>query len=256
MTILSMRKSMTRGLTAGCLALALTACAATSTAISKRNLDVQSRMSDTIFLDPVAPEDRTVYLEVRNSTDKADFDIETSIEQAIADRGYILVDDPTAAQYILQANVLQAGKNSRSAADDAFGGGFGSTILGGAVGAGAGAVGGAVGGNDTLLIAGGAILGAAAATVADAFVQDVTYTVITDIQVSERAPDGLIIDQEETASVNQGSSGSILQSSVTTSDRKRHRTRVVSTAEKVNLDWPEAAPQLVAGVTRTISGIF
>ena len=47
------------------------------------------------------------------------------------------------------------------------------------------------GGNqDTGSIIGGGLLGAAVETAAGAFVQDVTYTAITDIQVSERATDG------------------------------------------------------------------
>ena len=39
-------------------------------------------------------------------------------------------------------------------------------------------------------------------------------------------------------------------------DLRRYRTRVVSTAEQANLDWPDAAPQLVAGLSRSIGGIF
>jgi hypothetical protein len=35
------------------LLLALSGCAATTTAISKRTLDVQTRMTDSIFLEPV-----------------------------------------------------------------------------------------------------------------------------------------------------------------------------------------------------------
>ena len=39
-------------------------------------------------------------------------------------------------------------------------------------------------------------------------------------------------------------------------DRKRYRTRVVSTAERVNLDWPQSAPDLVDGMSRSIAGMF
>ena len=55
---------------AACLGLALSGCAATSTAVAKRNLDVQTKMSDTIFLDPVSPDQRTVYVDVKNTSDK------------------------------------------------------------------------------------------------------------------------------------------------------------------------------------------
>lgn len=239
------------------LGLVLSGCAATTTAVAKRNLDVQTKMTDTIFLDPVPPDERTVYVEVKNTSDKPDLDVEAQIRSAVAARGYRLVSDPRQARFILQANVLQAGRSSETAAEAAYNGGFGSSVLGGAVGGAAGyGLGRAhLGMNDTVAAIGGALLGAAASGIADAYVQDTTYTIVTDLQVSERTP-GTVVSQSEQASIAQGSSGTITQSSSSTSDRKRYRTRIVSTANKVNLDWPEAAPQLVAGLSRSIAGIF
>lgn len=40
-------------------ALSVGGCAATHTAIAKRDLDVQNKMTDTIFLDPVGPAQKT-----------------------------------------------------------------------------------------------------------------------------------------------------------------------------------------------------
>lgn len=37
---------------------------------------------------------------------------------------------------------------------------------------------------------------------------------------------------------------------------KTYQTRVVSSANKVNLEWVEAAPALRTGLTRAISGMF
>jgi outer membrane lipoprotein SlyB len=238
--------------------LALSGCAATQTAVAKRNLDVQTRMSDTIFLDPVPPESRTVYVDVRNTSDKPDFDIAPQIRDSIAARGYRVVADPRQAHFILQANVLQAGRSSETAAESAYNGGFGSSVLGGAAGGAAGyGLGKAgMGVNDTVGAIGGALLGAAISGVADAYVQDTTWTIITDLQVSERVGPGVVVSQGEQASLQQGTSGTVSQSSSTTTDMKRYRTRIVSTAEKVNLDWPQAAPDLVAGMTRSIGGIF
>lgn len=238
-------------------AVGLQGCAATHTAVAKRNLDVQTKMTDTIFLDPAPPEQRTVYIDLRNTSDKPDFDMLPQVREAIAARGYTVVDDPRRAHYILQANVLQAGRNSETAAEQAYSGGWGSTFWGGAagtaVGYGIGRAG--IGVNDTLGAVGGGLIGSALSGVADAFVQDTTYTIITDVQISERVP-GQVISQTESASLAQGSSGTISQSSSSTTDAKRYRTRIMSTAEKVNLDWPQAAPDLVAGMSRSIAGIF
>jgi len=236
--------------------LALSGCAAGSTAIAKRNLDVQTKMSDTIFLDPVSPDQRTVYVDVKNTSDKPDLDLAPQIRAAIAARGFRVVDDPRAAQFVLQANVLQAGRSSETAAQAASGSGFGGTLLGsaagGAAGYGLGAAG--LGVNNTVGAIGGALLGAAVATAADSYVQDTTYTIVTDIQIAEKT-DG-VVSQSEQASLAQGSSGTITQSSSNTTDVKRYRTRIVSTANKVNLDWYEAAPDLSRGMTRSIAGLF
>jgi Enterobacterial TraT complement resistance protein len=231
------------------LVLALSGCAAGSTAIAKRNLDVQTRMSDTVFLDPVPPDERTVYVDVRNTSDRPDFDIAPQVRAAVEARGYRVVEDPRDARFVLQANVLQAGRYSESASEAAYGSGFGGTLVGGAAGGAAGYGLGAagVGVNDTV---------AAIAGAADAYVQDTTYTIVADVQVSERAPAGVVVSQSEQANLEQGSSGTVSQSTSTVTDAKRYRTRIVSTAEKVNLEWAEAAPDLVAGMTRSIAGIF
>ncbi len=234
------------------LALLLAGCAATTTAISKRNLDVQTKMTETVFLDPVPPAERTVFVQVRNTSDKPDFDIEPAVKASIESRGYRVVDDPTQAHYLLQANVLQAGKNSDGAAEKTFAGGFGGTILGGAAGAGVGRV----ISDDPAVIIGGALAGAAASAVANAFVQDVTYSIISDVQVSERAAKGVVVTENARQNLSQGTSGNRVLSSTETSDWKRYRTRVMSKANKVNLSFEEASPELVAGLTRSIANIF
>jgi outer membrane lipoprotein SlyB len=252
--------SVAARLTAGTLllVLGLSGCAAGTTAVAKRNLDVQTKMSETIFLDPVGPEERTVYVDVRNTSDQPGLDISPQVRAAVEARGYRVVEDPRDARFVLQANVLQAGRSSPTATEVARGDGFGGTLLGGAAGGAAGYGLGAagIGVNNTVAAIGGALAGAAIAGLADAYVQDTTYTIVTDVQVSERAPPGVVVSQSEQASLSQGTSGTISQNSSLTTDAKRYRTRVVSTANKVNLAWDEAEPQLVAGMSRSIGGIF
>ena len=248
--------SVRRGLASLVVVGLLAGCAATTTAVSKRNLDVQTKMSDTVFIEPVNADRRTVYLNVRNTSDKPDFTVEPAIRRQLEAAGYRVVDDPDQAQFMLQANVLQAGRNSETAAEAAGAGGFGSAVSGAAVGAGSGFLLGKAGGSDVGLTVAGALLGAAIGTVADAYVQDVTYTVITDLRVSERARGGTVVSQSEQQTLGQGSGGSVTQSSSTITDWKHYQTRIVSTANKVNVEWDEAAPFMVDGLTRSIGGIF
>lgn len=233
-------------------ALALSGCAATTTAIGKRTLDVQTKLSHSIFLEPVTAPERTVLVEVRNSSDRADLDVGPAVRAALAQRGYRLVDDAGDARFLLQANVLQVGRTSRAAAEGAFASGFGSAVIGGAAGGGLGRV----ASDQTEAVIAGAVAGAAASAVADAFVQDVTYSIITDVQVSERAGEGVTVTERMSQDLAQGSGGRRILSTTEMHDWKRYQTRVMSSANQVNLDFEDAAPELVAGLTRAIAGIF
>lgn len=94
---------------------------------AKKDLDVQTKMSDTIFLDPVEPDRRIVYLNVRNTSDKSNFDIAGPVARVLEGKGYIITPDPKKAHYWLQVNVLSVDKASPTAAQAALGAGYGGT---------------------------------------------------------------------------------------------------------------------------------
>ena len=77
------------------------------TSIAKRDLDVQTRMSDAVFLDPVGRDKRTIFA-------------------AVSGRGCQVLDDPDAAQFKLQAQTLSVSKASVTAAEAALNGGYGA----------------------------------------------------------------------------------------------------------------------------------
>lgn len=234
------------------LLLVLTSCAAIGTGLGKRNLEVQTLASSSVFLEPVAPQERTVFVQVRNTSDRTGFDLEREIKHAIRARGYRLVEDPDDARYMLQANVLQVGVTSPTAAEKNLGGGFGSAVVGGALGAAAGRV----ASSETSTIIAGALIGATTETLSGALFEDVTYSITTDVQISERAPAGVIVTETMDQQIVQGSAGSRILASTETHDWKRYQTRVISTANRVNLDFEDAEPALVEGLTRSIAGIF
>jgi hypothetical protein len=100
------------------------------------------------------------------------------------------------------------------------------------------------------------VAGAATSAVADSFVQDVTYSIITDVQISERAGEGVMVTERMTQDLTQGSGGRRLLATTEVHDWKRYQTRVMSSANRVNLDFEDAAPELVAGLSRALAGIF
>ena len=232
----------------------LSGCAAVHTSIAKKDLDVQTKMSDTVFLDPVGPDKKTIFVQIRNTSDRS-FDIEGPIVNAIAARGYRVIQDPEAAHFRLLGNVLSVAKASPTAAEATLASGYGGAVAGGAAGVAVGtathgwtgaAVGGAVGG----------ILGGLTETVANAAVKDVTYMIVTDIEITEKARAGVIVRQDRQQDASQGVGGRRRQTSSEVTDVKKYRTRIVSTANKVNLEYEEAAPQLTQGLIRSVSGLF
>ena len=198
------------------LGLALSGCAAATTAVAKRNLDVQTRMTDTIFLDPVAPGRahglcrRPQHLRPARPRHRPAGPRRRSRRAATA--WSTTRATPASSSRPTCSRPAAARRPRREAAS---GDGFGGTLLGGAAGGAAGYGLGAagIGVNNTVGAIGGALAGAAIAGLADAYVQDTTYTIVTDIQVSERAPTGVVVSQSEQANLSQGTSGTISQSS-------------------------------------------
>ena len=226
-------------------ALALSGCAAMSTAAGHHNLDVKTKMSDSIFLEPVSPSERVVFVEVRNTSDKPDFKVSAQIKAALQANGYKVTDDPSRAHYRLQANILSIEEMTPKEANAFLSAGYGA-----AVGAGAGAL---VTHSSTGVISGG-LLGGIMGTVADAMVKDVNYVVVTDVQVSEKT--NANVNQTTNSALKQGSSSMVQQNSHEKTHWKQYRTRVISTADKVNLDFVEAEPELEKGLASSLAGLF
>jgi hypothetical protein len=226
------------------------------TSIAKNDLDVQTKMSDTIFLDPVGPDKKVIYIQVRNTSDKDNFDIETPIKEAIAKRGYRVTEDPEEAYYRLQANVLSVTKTSLTAAEAALGGGYGGALAEGAAGAGVGLATGHGGTGAALGDLLGSVVGGFTETVADAFVKDVTFMAVTDVQLVEKAPKAVIVRSDSQQNLAQGMAGTQQQTYSEVGKLKKYRTRVVSTANKVNLEYVEAEALLTKGLTRSLSNLF
>ncbi|MCW8400732.1 complement resistance protein TraT [Legionella sp. PATHC038] len=229
---------------------ALTGCAATQTAIEHGSLQVSTKQSETIFLDPVSNAQKTVYVSVKNTSDE-EVDIAPRLKTALSSHGYKVINNPNSAHYLLQANVLKVGKMSVAASQSALGGGYGSAIAGAVAGTAAGSF----TQSSTGMIAGG-LTGGVIGLAADSLVKDVNYTMITDIQISERVGRGIKVNEQFQSNLKNGSSSVTSQASSRDSQYQRYRTRVVSNADKVNLKFQDARPALEQGLVKVISGIF
>ena len=159
-------------------------------------------------------------------------------------------NSPDAAYYWIQANVLKAEKMDLRVSQGFLGSGYEGAISGAALGAGITAY------NST---SAGATLGIGIASglvgmAADAMVEDVNYTMVTDLQISERSK--ATVTTDNIASLKQGTSGVKLQTSTEQGNRAKYQTRVVSNANKVNLKFEDARPVLEAQLAKSIAGIM
>jgi hypothetical protein len=103
----------------------------------------------------------------------------------------------------------------------------------------------------------GAMLGWLGGTIGDAMVKDIVYVMITDLQLKERPSEGEVIVQTQNTSATSGTATRVNQTVLGGKPKwKIYRTRIVSTANKVNLSFEEAQATLENGLTKSIGGIF
>ena len=229
----------------------LVGCNTASKMIKHGNLEVETKMSETVFLDPIDDNKKTVLLQIRNTSDKSGLEIESKIRSAIESKGYRIVNSTQSANIMIQANVLQVGKSTLENPFQVLTGGYGSGLEGFATGA---AIAGATGGSGRSMLGIGLITGIGN-TVLDAAVEVVNFTMITDLQISEKA-DGEYVSESSNANLKQGTSGYKKSTWEKKTNWKKYQTRIMSVAKKTNLKFEEAEPKLTEGLVKSISGLL
>lgn len=226
-------------------------CSAVHTSISKRDLDVQTKVSTSIFVEPVAKEKRKIYLEVRSAVMEFDRNsFRKSIAQQLVNsgNGYTLTEDPKLAQYRMSVFVRQLEKTTPDAAASALSSGFQGAGIGAAASY-------ALGGSGNNM-AGAGLLAAGLGVVGNAFVQDVMYLLVADIQIKEKAAKGVIVRRDSKTNTKISDDGAMTQTSSEATNQKEYRTRVVTTANKANLELPEAQPLMFDKTAYAMASFF
>ena len=209
----------------GLVLASLISCGAVSTEIHDNKLNVESKMSNSIFLDPVDSNKQTIYVQVKNTSTEDLSNLTSGIKQNLQNGGWTIVSSPSKAQDILQVNVLQFGAaKSPDEVNKATSNGFGSVVTGALAGVAVGYLAGST--------AWGVGVGAgvaAASWLADTMITNKTYSIITDVQVTVN-------------NLNK--------------TKKQFNTRISSMANQVNLKFQDAKPVIVNQQAKEIAGIF
>ncbi|MGB1263687.1 MAG: complement resistance protein TraT [Cognaticolwellia sp.] len=235
----------------GLIITTLASCSAIHTSVSKRDLDVQTKLSTSIFVDPVPADKRKIYLEVRSAVmefDRNAFRKSISHQLVNSGNGYTLTDDPEKSQYRMSIFVRNLEKTTPQAAATALSAGFQGVGIGAAAAA-------ATGSSYRGAAAAGLAVGLAS-TVANAFVQDVMYLLVADIQIKERARKGVIVRRDSKVNSKISDDGATTQTYSEATNLKEYRTRVVTTANKANLELEEAQPLMFDKTAYAMSAFF
>jgi TraT complement resistance protein len=228
-------------------------CAATQTLLAKKDLVVQSRTSTAVFVDPVARPKRTIYLDVKSGVEAFD---RRAFKQFVAqqfttnDDGYRIVDDPDSAQFTMVAYVRNLEESNPTAAEKALESGYKTQAVV------AGGVTGAIAGGSLASTAGGAVLGGVAEHVTGYWVKDVTFLLVCDVQIRERAGEGVAVHKHTDISAQVSDDGYTRQLASEETHHKEYRTRIVTTANKANLSLADAQPEMFRKTAYAMSGFF
>lgn len=255
-------RSILKLATVGMLTTVLLGCSAAQTAMKKQELSVESKTSYSVVLEPMAPSKRVVYAKVRDlSGNSMRKPMQRNLENMFRSEGFVVTDDPEQANLMITASIVSAEKTDKAGADRYLTSGYKGGLEGGATLAAIGSVAG-MDGRDT---AGLALVGAAAGFLADTLVEDVYYTFVMDVQMRERPLDGDSIANTTKNSSVKGTAdrntrmSSTNNSSVTRGDNYNwivYETRIVTTANKMNLKIEEAIPEVQLRTAQTLAEIM
>ena len=238
------------------ITIALGGCSAVHTMVAKRHLDIQTKISTAVFVDPVKRAKRTVYVDIRSGV--MEFD-RNALSRAVKDafvgnaNGYTITDDPDDAQYQMNIFVINLERSSPTAAEAALNQGYRGDVGSGAA---AGIIVGAQrGGTATSAVTGG-LIGSIGTTAANAFVQDTTFMLVADVQVKEKAAAGVIVRKDSKISAKVSDAGTSTQTVSEATDKKEYRTRIVTTANQANLDLVDAQEQMFKKTAYAMASFF
>ncbi len=229
--------------------LALSGCATgpapqstSASGLSAGNMQLSVHMSKSIFLQPVAPAQRLVYLEGHNTSSAQGLHFSGEITQELMTHGYALTQDPTKADFMLMYNIRYVGKEQHNyTAAGALAGGFGGVVAG------------ALGSNNYETPGYLGLAGAAVGAVVGHFMQHKMYMMVVDLQLEQRQA-GVYTTTQTNA--QQGTSSTETTSSSGVRNWMIYRDRVVGTASGLNLAFNYATPALSKEVSGEVAGLF
>lgn len=205
----------------------LSGCAGVQSATQHSSISINTTESSALFLEPDVNPDKSLYIQVQNTANE-NGDFKDILIAKLQEKGYQIVTDRSQAKQILDVNLASLTRvvhsNMDSKADEAGAG----LLAGGAVAVNDGSATGSI-------AAGG--IAALGASVINGILQDISYTIVAQIQIQDQAING---------------NERVMPMQVT----QIHQTNIITTVDQVNLSLVKATPVLLDSVASSIAGIF
>jgi uncharacterized lipoprotein YajG len=188
-------------------------------------LEVETLLSQSVFLRPTLLGERSMYIRFTSTADKpVDLEgLQKQLTERFRAKGFRLTS-PEQANFMLQINVLSISKTTKSLTKEAVSNGFGA-----AVAVANAAIGPA-----------GQVVGTAAQSASNVFFKDYYFNMITDILISERTPRINQLKGEPSEDAKW----------------KEHPTRALSSAKDTNANQDECIDSLEENLLRVLNGLF
>ncbi|MDT8420104.1 MAG: complement resistance protein TraT [Desulfuromonadales bacterium] len=230
----------------------LVGCSATMNAVNNRELAVEAKMSETIFLDAEALTDEPkIFVRVANTSDFQEIDFSQQLIERFGAMGYQVTRKAKEADYLVTANLLYMGeKTSEIDPESMFTAGFGGAGIGALAAATSGS---SLRGAGTAGLAVGLASAAGSAVIGGVFHVDEYYGIV-DLQVKETVEGG--VAGVVKANVQDGSSTSTQTTRNIQDTRQEYRTRIMVKAKQTRMDRTEACGVIMDRLSSQISGIF
>lgn len=206
---------------------------------------VQTKTSSALFVDPVARDRRTVYLDVKSGVDAFDrraFRDYVLKQFGTNDNGYKIIDDPEAAQFTMAAYVLNLEETTAEKAQEKL-----------------------VEKTTTRDRKGRVTSVTTTETPKQSLAEMIhgknttakkVIALICDVQIRERAAEGVMVRKDSQVDARVADVGSARQTVSEVSDRKEYRTRILTTAEGVNFELAEVQGEMFQKTAAAMSGFF
>lgn len=233
-------------------------------------LQTNAKMTQSIFVNPVAKSKRIIFVSSRNTSGK-NINLESSIINQLEAKGYKVIDDPEQATYVLMMNILYCDKKQENNA-------AAGALAAGTAGAGVAAYNTRSAGSTVGVGLGAALIGGLVSKA----LEDTIYQMQVDILIREKAKGkvytstgtvsgqanvtdsrkaglmnafgGAVRNSNATGELNSNMANNSSQSYET--DYIEHKTMLFAEATKMNLTLEEATPILEKQISNQIAGLF